>query len=56
LPHEKSAVSQFVTISVGLVTVRPSTNLSIRHLTKSADQALYQAKADGRNRVSVSTV
>jgi diguanylate cyclase (GGDEF)-like protein len=53
LPHAKSAVSQFVTISVGLVTLRPSSNLSVRHMTKSVDQALYQAKADGRNRVFV---
>jgi diguanylate cyclase (GGDEF)-like protein len=53
LPHAKSAVSQFVTVSIGVATVRPAANLSIRTLTKCADQALYKAKADGRNRVFV---
>jgi diguanylate cyclase (GGDEF)-like protein len=53
LPHSESKVSQFVTISVGVATLRPAAHLSSRALTKAADQALYKAKADGRNRVSV---
>ena len=41
-----------VTISVGLATVSDFANTSLDTLIDQADQALYQSKVNGRNRVS----
>jgi diguanylate cyclase (GGDEF)-like protein len=38
------------TISVGVASVRPQPGLQLSSLLKAADAALYQAKAQGRNR------
>jgi two-component system cell cycle response regulator len=40
-----------VTISIGVVTTNPGSECSVEKLIQSADAALYQAKASGRNRV-----
>lgn len=50
LEHEKSQYG-VVTISIGVATGDPTEYSSIGELLKSADTALYQAKAEGRNRV-----
>jgi len=49
LPHEKSESSKYVTISAGFVNQIPSRDSSIEDFIRKADQALYLAKADGRN-------
>lgn len=54
LPHPASAVSQFITISAGVATARPTLSQSPGELIAAADKALFQAKRDGRNRVRVS--
>ena len=52
IPHEFSKVSTVVTISVGIATHdEHSPKQSIEDLHCRADQALYVAKANGRNRV-----
>jgi diguanylate cyclase (GGDEF)-like protein len=55
LPHTDSFVTKVVTVSVGVATMRPSDRqASPQHLIALADEALYQAKNRGRNRVWVS--
>ncbi len=49
-PHEASA-DGVVTISVGVVSGAPSVTGDPEELTKLADEALYEAKHAGRNRV-----
>ncbi|MEH2286659.1 GGDEF domain-containing response regulator [Nostoc sp.] len=48
--HDGSAVSQHVTLSMGVATVIPTWESSPSELIVLADKALYQAKAGGRDR------
>jgi diguanylate cyclase (GGDEF)-like protein len=49
IPHEKSKVSEFVTMSIGVYVVRCSLSNDVQTLYDAADKALYMAKAGGRN-------
>jgi len=51
LPHEHSGIAQCVTISIGVAGVQPGMDTDPERLIAAADQALYQAKKLGRNRV-----
>ncbi len=51
IPHPDSSVSRYLTISIGVATMIPDGNNDISDLILTADKALYQAKAEGRNRV-----
>ena len=51
LRHERSTVADHVTVSVGAASVVPTHGWSPSGLFAAADGCLYQAKADGRNRV-----
>nr|WP_321469135.1 diguanylate cyclase [uncultured Desulfobulbus sp.] len=52
IPHERSTVNEFVTVSIGVLTVvNPSYQLLPQKLISDCDLLLYQAKEGGRNRV-----
>lgn len=51
IPHEKSPVSQFLTISLGLGTITPSLSDKPINFIEEVDRRLYQAKEKGRNRI-----
>ncbi|WP_044874457.1 diguanylate cyclase [Pseudomonas sp. LFM046] len=55
LAHRTSETAELVTISVGVASLVPSVESTTLQLIALADQALYQAKAAGRNRATVST-
>lgn len=56
LLHRASSVNDFVTISIGVATLRPRQVGPSDLLIQTADLALYQAKRDGRNRVAGRTL
>ncbi|WP_200321390.1 diguanylate cyclase domain-containing protein [Sphaerospermopsis aphanizomenoides] len=49
IPHQTSEVSDIVTISLGITTITPTSELSLATIIDQADQALYRAKQQGRN-------
>ncbi|BAY93692.1 MULTISPECIES: diguanylate cyclase domain-containing protein [unclassified Tolypothrix] len=49
--HSKSKVSEYVTLSIGVATMVPTWESSPSDLMLKADKALYQAKAEGRDRI-----
>lgn len=51
LPHARSSIGPYVTLSCGIATVIPSAEQSPDTLIRSADSALFQAKSTGKNRI-----
>ncbi|UCC24719.1 MAG: diguanylate cyclase [Gemmatimonadales bacterium] len=53
--HEPESESSFrVTASLGVATLDPGSELDVEGLMQGADEALYRAKEEGRNRVALS--
>jgi diguanylate cyclase (GGDEF)-like protein len=58
IPHDGNLPASVLTISIGTATLKPSFQLfdaDPKMLVALADQALYQAKLKGRNRVSIAS-
>jgi diguanylate cyclase (GGDEF)-like protein len=53
IPHTGSTVAKNVTISVGAASIQPTHEREPEALVRKADECLYQAKGEGRNRVVV---
>ncbi len=53
IPHAQSLTSDYVTLSLGIACKIPTLDISPQQLIATADQGLYQAKAQGRDRVMV---
>jgi diguanylate cyclase (GGDEF)-like protein len=51
IPHAESPTSPWLTVSIGVAVVNPGTARSLAGAIQLADEALYQAKEDGRNRI-----
>jgi len=54
IPHEKSDVAPYVTVSIGIHVALCGASNDINTLYNSADKALYAAKRNGRNRAVIS--
>ncbi|EIJ41995.1 PAS domain S-box/diguanylate cyclase (GGDEF) domain-containing protein [Beggiatoa alba B18LD] len=54
--HEYSHVAKHITLSIGIATLIPHANIPLDRLVAIADQALYEAKDAGRNRIASKTV
>jgi len=52
IPHEKSLVSQILTVSIGVSTIIPAHSDQAIDLIANVDRQLYQAKEKGRNRIA----
>jgi diguanylate cyclase (GGDEF)-like protein len=50
IPHGASPIGPHITISIGVATIQPTIRQRWEQLIQRADQAMYQAKGDGRDR------
>jgi diguanylate cyclase (GGDEF)-like protein len=53
IPHGQSKVNKYVSLSLGIASLIPSLETTPEMLIGIADQALYQAKLQGRNQVFI---
>ncbi|MFN3362024.1 MAG: diguanylate cyclase, partial [Pseudanabaenaceae cyanobacterium] len=51
IPHRTSGVADHVTVSIGVATTIPNSQMQPSQLVQKADESLYRAKQSGRNRV-----
>ncbi|MBM4764986.1 diguanylate cyclase [Bacillus sp. B15-48] len=53
IPHEYSPTKKLVTVSIGIASIHPRKNDNPKSLIFRADNALYKAKSNGRNKIAV---
>lgn len=53
IPHVKSLINDHITLSIGVVSMVPGNDTVAEDIIGRADRALYHAKHNGRDRVSV---
>ncbi len=51
--HADSPVDQYLTVSIGVAHISPGSSHSLAGAIQMADEALYQAKEEGRNRIII---
>lgn len=51
LPHAKSSISPYVSLSIGLASIIPTPETEPATLIEQSDLALYTAKSQGRNQI-----
>jgi diguanylate cyclase (GGDEF)-like protein len=56
IPHAYSSAANCLTISQGVAVIVPSADSTHETLIKGADEALYKAKKDGRNKIICSNL
>jgi diguanylate cyclase (GGDEF)-like protein/PAS domain S-box-containing protein len=56
IPHEASAISKHVTVSMGVATITPGAESNAKAFIEAADKLLYKAKQNGRNRVEAASL
>lgn len=56
LVHPSSQVAPYITLSIGVASGRVEEDITADVLIRVADSALYQSKAEGRNRVTAGTL
>lgn len=56
IPHRLSSITPKVTISLGVAIGYANSTVLPQTLIEAADNALYQAKQDGRNRYKMAAV
>jgi diguanylate cyclase (GGDEF)-like protein len=50
--HEQSPTAEYVTVSIGVVSCVPDWDLEFDQILQAADDAMYESKVSGRNRVT----
>ena len=53
LAHQTSSTGPYLTVSIGVAQIHPGAERSMAGAIQLADEALYEAKESGRNRVVV---
>ncbi len=52
IPHSGSTVCAYVTVSLGVATCVPNASLQVDDVIQAADEALYESKRQGRDRLT----
>lgn len=55
IPHSEEGITGVVTVSVGVASMLPTKDTHYEQLIAKTNQALYQAKSNGRNQVAVAS-